>query len=542
MLLSATPKASRALLSARVYCSVCCDSGEKAGLLRASKDSVAEHMKLSYVSKDGKVKKTQHAIKLQNRDRRRAATASFEENMAMSSSSNSSSASSSSSSSASSSSLSGIVTSSIFKFVKPRAELARTDKATLLAVGHLLAGGSGRDQVPPTAIPAVLSKSGIAIIGLMRNGCPSAKTIRSTTRPALETLIRLQLKSMLKGMIISIVIDGGSSNLSDSRKVIVVCATSPELDEPVCLEVIVLSEHEDSEIQARIIREICMSYEIDPTNVHYLSADNTALNPKTVERLRTDTDEDKTGLVFGNLQFAPCFPHLLSRIINTFLGAFNEKYRFTTFLKKLRSFITAGGGCKRKITLKEHALRLSKIDFADTRWASLVEAIVYMMSPSTDHELATARKYLEEAVARGDETAADALEEPDVKVLHWNAFSQFVKEISEDASWQKILKQKRKEALLSSHLPEESLPATQSYLLATFAQVDMFAAFSLMSSFLVSPSPSSVGVSSLFKLTQASDKFVPETIVSCAGAADTLVSVLSDAIGSNYDVLNGLRA
>lgn len=55
-----------------------------------------------------------------------------------------------------------------------------------------------------------------------------------------------------------------------------------------------------------------------------------------------------------------------------------------------RGFIKAGGGSALRATLVEYGISLSGFDYVETRWSSLLTAVVYVMEFQTDFELKSA--------------------------------------------------------------------------------------------------------------------------------------------------------
>ena len=118
----------------------------------------------------------------------------------------------------------------------------------------------------------------------------------------------------------------------------------------------------------------------------------------------------------------------------------------------MRSLLTAGGGSARKLLAIEYGFAVSGVDFVDTRWGSLVKAVLYIANVQSKKDLARARERLKELAADGDTTAADALAEPDSASMIFNVLYQFVEAISaqdleRDACREADLSQKKMDLL-----------------------------------------------------------------------------------------------
>ena len=132
-------------------------------------------------------------------------------------------------------------------------------------------------------------------------------------------------------------------------------------------------------------------------------------------------------LIGFSIVYARCFPHCLSLIIVAFLTVFSVQFKFDTHLREIRSFVKAGGGSSRRALFKEWALSLSRMDFADTRWDSLLLATIYLVSKQSKYEVSVADKRLQRKADGGDESAAAAVAGPPQEPqLHWAALAEAV--------------------------------------------------------------------------------------------------------------------
>lgn len=297
------------------------------------------------------------------------------------------------------------------------ASVKRGKLATELVVGSFLAGGEGAAGVPYTAVPKLLDEHTLRLISYMRSGVPSAPTIAHTTAPTLVSSVKEYIKPFLTGNKFALAIDGGSCSLAGGAKVIAVTAVSPALPHDMLLGVHLLLRHEDADKQASILRGLCEEYGFQVKDVPFLAADNAAVNTKTCKLL------EEGG---WHIQHARCLPHCLNLVIVTFVAEFDALFAMSTNLRDIRAFIKAGGATSRRAVLVEWGLTLSRVDFADTRWEGFVKAVCYMMTMQSKSELAAARRRLAELAEEGDTTATDALEDPGVPQMHWNAFYEAI--------------------------------------------------------------------------------------------------------------------
>ena len=296
--------------------------------------------------------------------------------------------------------------------------------AAALVVGCFAAGTHGAAGVPPSSIPKLLNKHMLGIIqNLLLNGIPAPSTITSTTLPFAVALVEERLKSVLKGQPISLYIDGGSSNLADGRKVVCVCASSLEDSVgSVLLDVLIMEAHETGDSQTAQIEALVAKYDILRTDVHYLCADNASPNKATVDKLNTKG---------YNITYARCLPHCLNLIVRAFMNVMDKEYKFASNLKLMRHFLTAGGGVGRKLVALEFGFTVSGVDFCDTRWASLVYAILYVANKQSASHLLLAKERLQELADQGDDTAKDALDNPGQPRVIFNVLHDFVESILE---------------------------------------------------------------------------------------------------------------
>lgn len=294
-----------------------------------------------------------------------------------------------------------------------------------LSVGSLLAGGEGAAGLPHTALPVYMN-SDFRAVSSRAGAFPSAKCIADTFAPHAVVLVRQEISKRLADVDhFSLAIDGGGSELADGLKVVAVVAMSPEFEHDLLLSLTLLRTHETAAVQADALHDTLKLYDVPPSKVLYVVADNASVNPATVDRLRAEPYS-------WTAEYVRCMPHCLNLVMRAFLTIFETEYNMATHLRTIRSFIKAGGGASRRRTLAEYGVTLSGIDFSDTRWQGFIVAIQYMASDQTTAEMAKAKSLLAAAAARGDESAAAALAEPGALQSHWCAVFEAVESIGED--------------------------------------------------------------------------------------------------------------
>jgi len=313
----------------------------------------------------------------------------------------------------------------------------------------------------------------------------------------------------------AITVDGGSCKAAGNVKVIAVMASSRKFGD-VLLYLKVMRSHENGEMQASLLEEIRIKYRIPKENIHFVSADGVSLNATCVSFLRSEYDWD--------VEHARCAPHGFNRIFVAFLTVLDDEYSFTSHLKAMRGFFNSGGSSSRRSRLVEYALSLSGLDFVDTRWASLIKAINYLIAMQTPRELDEAEKRLEE-VAKTDPTALAALEDDGDLQSHYNAIYECMESFVGDVKEESEKEKKKLQRALAAGKDEQgdgeeeggggwggrgrpkrkrapakpvtlgddgggddvgSLSATLDKILANHASLDMFACLTLISTVLAS--------------------------------------------------------
>jgi hypothetical protein len=202
----------------------------------------------------------------------------------------------------------------------------------------------------------------------------------------------------------------------------VVCASSPEAEFDLLLDVKVLEAHETAVTNAQQIEDLCALYEIKKVDVWYVCADNAAVNPAAVDIL------NQRGF---RIRFSRCLPHSLNLVVKTTMDELDSTFKISSNLKTLRSFLNAGGGSAKKLLALEYGIVASSVDFADTRWASLVKAILYVANEQSPASLDKARTRLVALAEAGDAVAGAAVAELDKAELVGNAIYAFVEGVAE---------------------------------------------------------------------------------------------------------------
>ena len=302
------------------------------------------------------------------------------------------------------------------------------------------------------------------------------------------------------------------------------------------------------------------TYGIAKSDVVSLTADNSSLNKKTVKRLNRE---------FGyNVIHGRCLPHTLSLVLKAKMDVLDAEFQFSSHLASIRGFINAGGGMARKLLAAEFGVCVSGIDFCDTRWASLIAAIVYMISPQTDANMKMARSRLEELAAAGDESAKAALEEAsggvagggralrtrtptvltaftsplappyfsppfplqgDMKRVVWRVWYDFIETVSE-----KDMAKRRKE-VRSDRVggAEEDLPAVRRWILAWLASPHALAGALVVKALCGSnyeegkPGEGKPSVATLMRITQGNPDFASKHLqTSQTGVVGTILEAV----------------
>jgi hypothetical protein len=399
---------------------------------------------------------------------------------------------------------------------------ARADDNSLsrsLLIGAFVAGGHGAAGVPPSSVPQLLRQSTLGLLAeQLSTGMPVKSTITGTELPKIVQLVKQRIKEEVRGVKVSLYIDGGSGDLAYGRKVMVVCASSLAWEYDLLLDVQVLEAHETGATNAAQIERVCLEYDISKDNVWYICADNASPNKTAVELLNARGFK---------IQYARCLPHCLNLVVKTFMGVLDAKFKFSTNLKRMRGLLTAGGGSARKLLAIEYGFTTSSIDFADTRWASMVKAVLYVANEQSKRDMELAAKRLRELAAEGNVEAAAAAAAVEVRQKIFNVLYEYVEALTEQQLAD--VRQDDGEAV------EESLTKNRKELLKFFSSLTTFAAFQLVD--IVFGGSKDDGVErlpTLFTITQGSPSYASAlssrttgVVPDAASAARSLMRLLA---------------
>jgi len=297
--------------------------------------------------------------------------------------------------------------------------------ARSLLIGAFIAGGHGAAGVPPSAIPKLFRQSTLGLLAeQLDSGMPVKSTILTTELPKIVQFVKDRIKELVKDVKLSLYIDGGSGKLAYGRKVMVLCASSLEWQYDKLLDVQILEAHETGASNAAQIERVCAEYGVNPLNVWYVCADNASPNKAAVDMLNGNGKGFK-------IVYARCLPHCLNLVVQTFMGVLDNKFKMSSNLKRMRSLLTAGGGSARKLLAIEYGFTTSGIDFADTRWASMVKAVLYVANEQSKFDMAAAAKRLRELAQQGNEEAAAAADAAEVRQVVFNVLFEYVEALTE---------------------------------------------------------------------------------------------------------------
>jgi len=337
-------------------------------------------------------------------------------------------------------------------------------RALTLSVAHLVSGGGGAASMPYTTIPATFSPAFTLVHGQILGGFPSATTIRKRVLSEAFEMVQQWVVQNVMGKIISVGVDGGAGKMCNGIKVIPIIALSPALPHDLILDIELMRVHENGENQAKMLSDMCDKLELDKMKIKWLEADNNAVNALTVKILN-----QKYGFA---ITLARCIDHCLNLVFTAFIEPFEEKFKLSSFLRAIRSYIMSGGGQSRRNVITEHALSMSGFDSTATRWTSFMMAMKYLMGMQSKRELATARALLSEMAAAGDESAQTALDAEDVPMLRWDALAQALESMGKD---EKIKKSRRKEGEAKEYVGGGQIAEVSlDKLLTSFADIGTF--------------------------------------------------------------------
>jgi hypothetical protein len=415
-----------------------------------------------------------------------------------------------------------------------------------LVAGSLVAGARGASGMPYSALPHVFTADMLAALEGLRGGIPSATTLRKCTLPDAVKLVEESIAARVKNVPIYLALDGGSAYyLAGGRKVICVVAGSiapdalsssvaarleaagggaakrpPPMGE-LLLDVFIINGHETAETLAKMVEATRVKYNVLVEKIHYLVADNAAVNKATVDELH------EMGYV---MKYARCLPHTLALVIKAFLDVFDKKLALCTNLKAFRGFLTAGGGRARKGLAMEYGIKMSRIDFAETRWASFLKALLAIINLQSASDLRAARTLLEELAGEGDEDATAALKEPDVPQRLINVMYFFIEALTEES-----LVQRKTEGSGVVDGAEVDLPKLRKNLLKFLSSFDVFAGLVIID--IVMGGNKDAGtekVPTIMSLTQGSAGYA-------AKLKSSITGVVPDAVAASRSLMRRLN-
>lgn len=394
-----------------------------------------------------------------------------------------------------------------------------------LVVGTLAAGGDGAAGIPPSSIHQHFCKDVLDIIGYeLKGGIPTSDTIINTTLPKAIELLEGRIKDLLKDTKIALYIDGGSaSHLALGRKVMVLCASSMKWEGNLLLDVHVMdgAEHETTDSNFKQILAACTKYEISFKNVQYLCADNGSTNKPTVDKLN-----EVKGF---NVTYARCLPHCLNLVIKSFLNVMDRTFKFTSHLKLARQFLTAGGGVARKLLAIEFGFAAHKIDLTETRWSSVVNALLYVANFPTKHNTEQSIKRLKELAAKGDETAKAALDDsPPEREIWFILFDLF-----QSVSLEQLEKEHKRRIDSGSDVTtaDMALSKARKILLDYFSQPKNFLAFQAMQ-ILFGGNADNESLKTIFTITQGNPCFEAKLTSKDTGVVPDCVSATTGLLAT----------
>ena len=374
-----------------------------------------------------------------------------------------------------------------------RSVAERRANALVLLTGSLVAGGGGAASLPYTSINKTLDKDFLQLLPDLESGFPSPTSTREVVLPKMVEMVKEYQDRELKGKDISIHVDGGSGELACGIKVLPWIASSPLLPFEFVLDIDLLPVHETAKIQARLLTKLVNKRKIPRRRIIYLSVDNNELNIKTGQLLNEDG---------FSIEVARCIDHCLNLVFVAFLEPFEAKFAMGKLLRGIRGYIKSGGGQSRRATLCEHALSMSGIDFTQTRWTSFLKAVMYVMGIQSQRELKRAREQLQLMATWGDESAAEALDEPDVPRLRWDELYDALASMGQNEEGAKKSKAAARAAAAAAAGAGEVKEARLDTLLESLCDIEVFMAFYVVSNLFSS-------VPALFRVLQGDERFAP---------------------------------
>lgn len=173
----------------------------------------------------------------------------------------------------------------------------------------------------------------------------------------------------------------------------------------------------------------CERYKLDPTKITHLVGDNASVNLATINLLRSAHRAK-----FGKLRYIRCLPHTLNLVIKAFLEPFEKAYKLSEHFGDIRRVLRAGGSNTANALAIEYAIAQNRLDFACTRWSSMIRVIMYVMTQQTAREIKKADKHLAKAAAeKADASAAADAAADEPPRSHWAALGELFDDLMSNA-------------------------------------------------------------------------------------------------------------
>ena len=245
--------------------------------------------------------------------------------------------------------------------------------------------------IPSYVIPKLLDPRVLNILKAAPGGMPSsARTLSRSVLNNSEAVIRDFIKNDLLGIPISITADSVMTNLSKGVDLLVVMASSPLLAEKLKNRQpegsketptgeLLLGQREfrggcSGLDQARAIRKIMKTYDIQKWQLMSFSGDNVSKNKRTARLL--------------GVNFANCLPHSLNLVLKKFMNVFT----IVSQLHVPALYINLGASmARRHLSQIGFGIRHAKLDSTATRWDSQLKTLIYLLG-TIDKESDEVRK------------------------------------------------------------------------------------------------------------------------------------------------------
>ncbi len=240
--------------------------------------------------------------------------------------------------------------------------------------------------IPVSRLDDIYDPNVVALIKALPT-FPGSRHAATSLVPAAVRTIETSIAAQVEGEYVALGVDATSTTMADGRTVMIVTASGPGLDEELLLHVEPMTHAENSDDIKAVVDVVRKKY--PGMHACCLVGDNTNVNPAAAAKL--------------GLPYANCAPHSLQLMVEAFVEQFPA---VSKFLRDARAYVKAGGGARRKQELVTWGLSLSRLDFVETRWASLVRAVCYLLGPIEDWHARKADRALLALATRGGGGAA----------------------------------------------------------------------------------------------------------------------------------------